>query len=67
LDIGELRAELGRQNMSIPRLAEALGMNRKQLYQRFHGDVSFTQKDILGIKHVLGLSDEQIIRIFFNS
>ena len=65
MNISELRAELGRHDMSIPALAEKMGISKKQLYERFHGKVSFTQKDILSIKQILDLSNEKIILIFF--
>ena len=64
MNISELKAELGRKDMNIPKLAEAIGMGKKQLYQRFKGEVSFTQRDILNIKKVLNLSDTQIIDFF---
>lgn len=66
MDISELRAELGRKEVSIPKLAKAIGIGKKAMYQRFDGIVQFKQNEITAIKNYLGLSEERVIAIFFN-
>lgn len=65
LDFSELRAEMGRNNLSIPKLAKLIGMDKKTLYARFNGVVAFKQPEIYSISKVLNLSDTQIFNIFF--
>ena len=66
MDISELRAELGRKKVSIPKLAKAIGIGKKAMYQRFDGIVQFKQNEITAIKNYLELSEERVIAIFFN-
>lgn len=66
MDLCELRAEMARQQISIPKLANLIGINKKQLYARFSEKVAFKQNEIQKIKNVLNLSDEKMITIFFS-
>ncbi len=65
MNINDLRAEIARNNLSIPKLAKLIDMNKKTLYKRINGEVSFTQKEILAISRVLNLSPDKIMSIFF--
>lgn len=65
MNIDNLNAEIARCRLSIPALAEKIGMSKKTLYSRMRGETSFTQKEIAAISGVLNLSDEQILNIFF--
>ena len=65
MNYSELKAEMARQNISIPQLADLIHVSRKTLYSRMSGKTSFTQPEILSIAEVLHLSPERIYEIFF--
>lgn len=65
MNFAELKAAMARKGISIPRLAELLGISKKTIYTRFSGDTDFTLKEIKRIAEVLELSDEDILIIFF--
>lgn len=65
MDYSELRAAMGRKNISIPKLADMIGINKKTLYTRFSGETDFNQPEISAIAKVLELSDDDILNIFF--
>lgn len=65
MNIAELRAELARQNITIPQLADLINVSKKTLYSRFKGDTAFTQPEIASIAKVLNLSTTKIFFIFF--
>ena len=61
----ELKAEIVRDNMSIPTLAKKLGISKKAMYQKIAGETQFKQKEISAIRNILGLSEETTFAIFF--
>ncbi len=65
MNIKELNAELARKGISIPRLAEMLGMSKKALYSRMSEQTSFKQAEIEQISKILELSRDRIFEIFF--
>lgn len=65
MNYDDLRAEIARANLSIPKLAEIIKIDKKTLYSRMHGDTAFDQKEISEISKVLNLSAEKIMSIFF--
>ena len=65
LNAAELRAEIFRKGLSVPRLAELMKISKKRLYSRINGDSSFTQSEITSIANILGLNGERILDIFF--
>jgi transcriptional regulator with XRE-family HTH domain len=65
MNISELKAEMARKNISIPKLADLIGINKKTLYSRFSGTTVFNQAEIAAIAKELNLSDEDILNIFF--
>ncbi len=67
LNISELKAELARRDISVPTLANAMGISKKRLYSRINQKTSFTQKEISLIGKILGLDNQAILRIFFDS
>lgn len=60
-----LRAEIARNHLSIPALANTMGIGKKALYAKMKGESEFKQSEIKKLKSVLSLSDDQIIQIFF--
>lgn len=61
----ELKAEIARNNMSVPILAKKLGISKKAMYQKISGETQFKQKEIAAIRNILGLSEKAVITIFF--
>lgn len=66
MNINELNSELGRKGITIPKLAELVGIGKKAMYERFKGEAQFKQNEILIIKKVLKLSDDRLMEIFFS-
>lgn len=60
----DLNAEIERCGLSIPKLAEIIGLDKKTLYSRLRGETAFKQPEIADISKVLKLSSEQILSIF---
>lgn len=65
MNINDLKAEIARNNLTIPKLAEIIGLDKKTLYSRMNGESAFKQPEIAAISQTLNLSEESIIRIFF--
>ena len=66
MNVNELKAELARQNLTIPKLADLIHLSKKTLYSRMKGETSFTQVEISSIANALSLSKNRILEIFFN-
>lgn len=62
----ELKAAMARKGISAPKLASALGLSKKTIYERLKGNRGFCQAEICGIAKLLDLSNDQIISIFFD-
>ena len=65
MNANELRAEIARNNLTIPKLAKLINVNKSTLYSRVNGKTPFTQKEITEIAKILNLSKEKIFFIFF--
>lgn len=65
MNANELKAEIARNNLTIPKLAELINLNKTTLYSRINGKTPFTQKEITAIAKILNLSKEKIFFIFF--
>lgn len=66
MNVSELRAELARQNLTIPRFAELVGISKKTMYEKFSEKVEFRQSEIAKARDILNLSDDKLMLIFFN-
>ncbi len=65
MNSNELKAEIFRKGLTIPKLADRMGISKKSLYARMSLQVPFTQEDIMKIALILKLDANDIIRIFF--
>ena len=65
MNYNDLRAEIARANLSIPKLAKAIRIDKKTLYSRMNGETCFNQEEISEISRVLNLSSDKIMAIFF--
>lgn len=51
-----LRAELARRNITIPKLAELTGIKTSTLYDKMNGRTAFTLDEAILIRDILDLS-----------
>ncbi len=65
MNIEDLKAEIARNNLSVPKLAKLIRLDKKTLYTRLNGETNFKQEEIADIAKILNLSPEQILSIFF--
>lgn len=65
MNANELKAQIVRAGLSIPKLADKIGLNKKTLYAKINGESDFKQPEIVAIQKVLGLNDEAVFAIFF--
>ena len=61
----ELKAEIARNGLTIPKLAEAIGIGKKALYEKLSGKTAFTQREISRISKTLNLNERRMCEIFF--
>ena len=61
----ELRAAIARNGLSVPKLAQRIGINKKALYKKMRGETQFKQREISAISSSLNLSAEDMLAIFF--
>ena len=61
----EFMAELARKEMTVPDIAEALGLNKATIWRKIHNNGSFSRNEIATISRVLDLDSADIGKIFF--
>lgn len=61
----EFRAEVVRKGMTLEEVAKAIGINYVSLHRKINGTSDFYRGEIEKIIHLLGLSGEDVLRIFF--
>lgn len=62
----ELKAEILRNNLTIPKLAKIIGIDKQTLYCKMRGESSFTQLEISKIYKALNLNAVRLCEIFFS-
>lgn len=62
----ELEVVLLRKSMSALELSEKIGINRVTLYRKLNNG-KFERAEIVKIRDALGLSDDDMLRIFFST
>lgn len=67
MNFDDLNAEIARCGLSIPKLADKIGIGKKTMYSRMRGETSFNQAEISKISNVLKLDDDKILSIFFGN
>ena len=65
MNILDLKAEIARRDLTVPKLAELIGMDKKTLYSRINGETTFKQTEIVKISQILNLTEDMIMSIFF--
>ena len=61
----ELKIELLRQNKTLRELTEELKIAESTLFNKINGKQDFKLSELLQIKNFLKLSDDRLIKIFF--
>ena len=51
--------------IKVSALADKIGITRQSLHMKLNGEREFSQGEILSLKTVLHLSDDQFMNIFF--
>lgn len=64
MNINELKGEIAKNGLSIPKVADLLGMSRKTLYSRVEGTTPFTQREISALAKLLNLDSTKMMVIF---
>lgn len=67
MDVCALKQALWRQGLTIPKLAQRMGVSKKLIYSRVKGETAFKQTEICNIQEILGLSSKEMIIIFFDN
>lgn len=67
MNSNELRAELARNKLSIPKAADAIGIGKKAFYAKISGKSQFKQNEIQRLKMLLHLTGERVVDIFLPS
>ena len=55
-----------RAGLSNEEIAKNLGINIVTFYRKFNGDSEFTLSELIKLKQIFGLSNDDVDRIFFN-
>lgn len=62
-----LRAEIAKKNLSVSEFLNQISMPKSTWSKRMRGVNCFNQNEIQNIINVLGLTDRQVMSIFFNA
>lgn len=65
VNTNKLKAAIIERGMSVQQVADGIGLNVATLYRRFIHPETFTIAEAKGIADVLGLSADDVNRIFF--
>lgn len=64
MNMNKLRAKIIEQEMNVEELAEIIGVTAPTLYRKLRAPLKMTICDVIKIKDVLGLTDEEALDIF---
>lgn len=64
LNRAELRAEIARKEISNRTISKELGISEQAFYNKMNGTSEFRESEIKGIVRLLGLTAEDVDRIF---
>lgn len=59
--VAQIRAKL-----TVEEIAKKLGVNATTVYRKISGESDFTLSELKTLKRILGLSNDDVDRIFFN-
>lgn len=61
----ELNTYIKRRRYTLSALSRDIGLSRQSLHNKMNGINDFTLTDIICIQKALGLSDKEVISVFF--
>ncbi len=61
----EFEAEVKRNGLTLKAVAQSIGIDTATLYRKMKGDGDFYRNEIEKLIHLLNLSGEAVVRIFF--
>ena len=62
-----LKAKMAEQSVTQTTIAKALGCTQAAVSQKLNGDRRISIEEAAAIAKLLGLTDNEVIRIFFNT
>ena len=66
MNIQKLKGKMIENGFNVERLASEVGVDRSTLYRKLNEGEKFTIGDVIRIKAVLGISNEEASDIFFS-
>ena len=61
-----LKAQIVLKGHTLTQVSCYLDVSKSALYRKMYGENEFTRKEMMQLKHLLGLSNEIMMEIFFN-
>lgn len=61
-----LKAQIVLKGYTLTQVSCYLDVSKSALYRKMYGENEFTRKEMMKLKHLLGLSNEIMMEIFFN-
>ena len=65
MNVDKLKGKIVEQRLTQEKVAAAIGINPTTLYKKMSGASDFTRNEIESIRAILGLSDNDVLDIFF--
>ena len=62
----EFKVELVRNGITLPQVAEALGISRSALWRKLHGISDFTRAEIVAACNLFDIGADRMLEIFFD-
>ena len=60
-----LKAQIVLKGHTLTQVSSYLDVSKSSLYRKMYGENEFTRKEMMKLKHLLGLSNEIMMEIFF--
>lgn len=62
----ELKAEIFRNGLTVKELSSKMGLSKSALYNKINNKIKFNIEDVEKIIELLNLTEEQVVKIFFD-
>ena len=66
VDLPTLKSYIEHSGYKTTYIAQFMGISRPSLFNKMHGRTDFTIMEVYKLSQLLGLSDNDVINIFFN-
>ena len=61
-----LKSQIILKGHTLAQVARYLDVSKSSLYRKMYGENEFTRREMLKLKHLLDLSNDIVLEIFFN-